>query len=117
MNRTTMGALVLVAIMLLLAGGVVLAKNIDCSGGSCVGTKRGDGINGTTGDFMYFRGDGDDTIYSGGGDDYIWDFNGGGDVDRDIRGKGNDTINVKDGDNLDEVDCGPGKDEVFADPG
>lgn len=134
MNRKTIVVLMAVALVLLLAGGVVLAKDFQCdppTGDKCVGTKKADDILGTTGDdeiygrgndvigghFPFFSDSGDDTIFGRRGDDEIRDFNAGGDVDRTFGGKGDDVINVGDGDAFDEVDCGPGKDQFAADPG
>jgi Ca2+-binding RTX toxin-like protein len=135
MNRMTMLAVVLVTAALLVASGVVLAKDVSCgppASGPCVGTRKADGLFGTTGndeisgrggndtiigDFPYFSGAGNDTIRGSDGDDSLYDFNGGGDIDQVFGGKGNDFIQVADGDGLDEVDCGAGKDEVKADPG
>ena len=47
MNRTTVAALLVVAMALLLASGVVLARSITCTGGPCNGTKRADQITGS----------------------------------------------------------------------
>ena len=128
MNRTTIGALLMVAMALLLAGGVVLAKNITCTGGPCVGTKKADIMIGSPGtDQIKGRGgadgingfNGDDTIDGGGGNDSIGDQLGTvPDVDHITGGKGNDVINVREQDPSDEpdfVDCGPGTDTVFVD--
>jgi Ca2+-binding RTX toxin-like protein len=123
MRRTPLMALAVAAVVLLLAGGAVLAKAITCTGGPCIGTKRVDSIAGTTGnDEISGRGGnnhiiGDYPYFSGAGDDSIWDFVGSGDIDQVFAGKGNDSIQVKDGDDLDTVDCGSGKDEDVADPG
>jgi Ca2+-binding RTX toxin-like protein len=132
MKRNLILALVVVT-ALLLAGGAVLARNIDCTGGLCTGTKRADSIVGTAGaDEIVGRagndtliGDpanstGDDLIRGGAGNDAISDPFDGADVDTIFGGKGNDTINVREGasggDNPDIVDCGPGTDTVVVDP-
>ena len=113
---------------LLLTGGVVLAKNIDCTGGPCVGTKkadtfRGSGvadqITGRGGNDLIDSGEGDDEVRGGGGADVITDNVPVPDVDTIFGGKGNDSIDVREGaafnDNPDFVDCGPGIDTVFFD--
>jgi Ca2+-binding RTX toxin-like protein len=117
---------------LLVAGGAVLAKNIDCPGGLCTGTKKADSLVGTTGDDeIVGRGSndtligdpanstGDDLLRGGSGDDAISDPFDGADVDTVFGGKGNDTINVREGasggDDPDVVDCGPGTDAVIVD--
>ncbi|HEX5991006.1 MAG TPA: hypothetical protein VFY70_00435 [Thermomicrobiales bacterium] len=128
MNRTTIVALLVVAVALLLGSGVVLAKNITCTGGPCVGTKKADIMIGSAGtDQIKGRGgadgingfNGDDTIDGGGGNDSIGDQLGTvPDVDHITGGKGNDIIDVREGDvndTPDQVDCGPGTDTVFVD--
>ena len=135
-NRTTM-LVFLVAIALLLAGGAVLAKDFSCAtpiDNPCVGTKKADTIIGTAGDDVIngrggndtiagdpFISSGDDLIRGGAGNDDISDPFIGNDVDTIFGGKGDDTINVREGadfsDNPDVVDCGPGTDTVFVDPG
>ena len=132
MNRTRMLAVLLMAAVLLIASGAAVAKSVDCTGGPCIGTKRDDSLRGTTGndeisgrggndaifgDFPLGSGIGNDTIRGGDGDDTIWDFVGSGDLDQVFGGKGNDSIQVADGDNLDKVDCGASRDEVLADQG
>jgi Ca2+-binding RTX toxin-like protein len=136
MTRNVILALIVVT-ALLLASGVVLAKNFSCgppTDGPCVGTKKGDSIVGTAGDDEIngrggndtLIGDpigstGDDLISGGGGNDGISDPFEGNDVDTIFGGKGDDTINVREGaafsDNPDIVDCGPGIDAVVVDPG
>jgi len=130
MRRTTIVALLVVAVTLLVVGGVVLAKSITCTAGvTCTGTKRADQITGSFGaDIINGRGggdtidggNGDDTINGGGGNDTISDIGVVPDVDTIKGGKGNDIIDVREGaalnDNPDFVDCGPGTDTVFVDP-
>jgi Ca2+-binding RTX toxin-like protein len=138
MNRPTMLALLMVAVALLLASGVVLARDFSCgpaTDGPCVGTKKNDRITGTTGDDEInarsgrdsivgdpFDGDGDDVMRGGDGDDSITDNPPANDVDTIFGGKGDDTINVREGasfsDSPDFVDCGPGDNDVaIVDPG
>jgi Ca2+-binding RTX toxin-like protein len=132
-NRTTMLALLILA-ALLLTGGTVLAKSIECTGGPCIGTKRGDSIFGVAGtDQIDGRGGGDDifgdprsgsagndTIHGGGGGDKITDSGDAGsneDIDHIFAEKGDDVINVREGDDsVDVVHCGGGRDSIFADP-
>jgi Ca2+-binding RTX toxin-like protein len=129
MNRTTIAALAVVAIALLLAGGVVLAKAITCTAGvTCTGTEKADQITGSfDADIIKARGgndtidggNGSDTINGGRGSDTITDIGNVPDVDTITGGKGNDSIDVREGaalnDNPDFVDCGPGTDTVFID--
>ena len=129
MNRQTIATLVVVVVALLLAGGVVLAKEISCTGGVCLGTNKADIITGSTGtDQIKGRDGGDtinddiggsDTIRGGNGSDTITDIGVVPDVDHIFGGKGNDVIDVQEGaalnDNPDTVECGPGTDTVFVD--
>ena len=127
MNRKTIATLAVVVVALLLASGVVLARSITCPGGVCLGTKRADTITGTVGtDEINGRGGGDtidggngsDTIAGGGGNDTITDIGVVPDIDRVSGGKGNDIIDVREGDPgdaPDQVDCGPGTDTIFFD--
>jgi Ca2+-binding RTX toxin-like protein len=137
MKGTTMLALLMMAVALLLASGVVLAKDFSCgppTDGPCVGTRKGDNIVGTTGDDEIngrsgndtligdpTDGTGDDLMRGGGGNDDFTDNFPGNDVDTIFGGKGDDTINVREGasfsDTPDIVDCGPGIDAVVVDPG
>ena len=126
MNRTTMVALLVVAVALLLGSGVVLARSITCTGGVCLGTKKADVMTGSVGtDQIKGRGgadsidggNGNDTI-DGGGNDTIVDIGIVPDVDHITGGKGDDIIDVREGDPTDtpdQVDCGPGTDTVFVD--
>ncbi len=125
---------------LLLSGAAVLAENVTC-GGPCAGTGQNDNILGSAkkddirgrggDDFIFgdpFVQDGspkaDDTIHGGRGKDVI---TGNASVIQIIRGadadvifgdRGNDQISVKDGDDQDRVDCGPGNnDTVLFDKG
>jgi Ca2+-binding RTX toxin-like protein len=127
MKRNVILALAVVAVALSMVGGVVLAKSITCTGGPCNGTKRADTItgsvvadtiNGRAGGDTIDGGNGNDTINGGGGNDSITDIGVVPDVDIVTGGKGNDIIDVREGDLNDEqdkVDCGPGTDTIFFD--
>jgi len=127
MHRKTLVALAVVAMTLLLVGGVVLAKSITCTGGTCNGTKKADQIIGSVGaDTINGRGgadtidggNGNDTINGGGGNDRITDIGVVPDVDIITGGSGDDIIDVREGDvndAQDNVDCGPGTDTIFFD--
>ena len=116
----------MLAAALLLTGGVVLAKNINCTGGKCVGTKKADIITGSFGDDTIFGRGGNDRIvddlgtteiHGGSGNDEIIDVNRS--VATIFGEKGDDSINVREGNadfDPDFVDCGPGIDTVFVDP-
>jgi Ca2+-binding RTX toxin-like protein len=133
MNQRVILMLGVLAAAVLLTGGAVLARNIDCTGGLCTGTKKSDNLVGTAGDDeIVGRGGGDtligdpvnstgdDLLRGGGGNDTISDPFDGADVDTVFGGKGNDVINVREGasggDDPDVVDCGPGTDTVVVDP-
>src|SRR5829696_2693301 len=101
MHRRTLVALALVAMALLLVGGVVLAKSISCTAGvTCNGSKKADQITGSIGA---------DTIDGRSGNDTITDADPGvPDVDIITGGKGDDIIDVREGDVNDApdfVDC------------
>jgi Ca2+-binding RTX toxin-like protein len=126
MTRTTIFALIVVTVMLLLAGGAVLAKDVTCTGGECLGTKRADTIAGTTGNDQIRAGAGGDDIDGNGGSDVIRGGLGndtidvsGADSQRDtiFGGEGDDVIGVEDNNSADKVDCGPGKDTVVLEKG
>jgi len=114
-----------------LAGGTVLAKDIICTSGHCVGTERADTMQGASGNDELARrrgnnaifGDregapaGNDLLRGGPGNDLISDGSQIVDTDTVFGGKGDDRIDVKEEDaSVDVVDCGPGTDTVFADP-
>ena len=107
--------LVIMALALLVASGVALAKTINCNGGLCFGTKNPDSIFGTNrhdtvfaragGDFVSGRGGaddlngeyGNDRIFGGWGDDWVK----GGRHDDMVKGDlGNDQITGGPGDNV-----------------
>src|SRR5215218_6935464 len=107
MNRTTIVALLVVTMALLLSGGTVLAKNITCTGGTCVGTRKADNMQGKFDNDTIFgrRGNdrivedgGNDEIHGGSGNDEIIDTGPGPDVDTIFGDKGDDTIRVNEGD-------------------
>src|SRR5215218_8357072 len=93
--RRTILLLTAVAVAILLAGGVALAKNISCArqgGNVCVGTNNADTITGTNrADTIKARG-GNDTVLARGGKDKI--FGGDGFDGLLDGGLGNDTLNA-----------------------
>ena len=100
--------LVLVAAVLALTGGAVLAVDKTCFGSDCVGTRGADKITSSSNGPNNIAGmEGNDIITSGVFHDEIY-----GD-------EGNDTIDVQEGDEFpDMVNCVPGtKDKVFFDEG
>jgi Ca2+-binding RTX toxin-like protein len=130
MKRTALLALGVVAVALLLAGGTVLAKHIICKSGHCVGTERADTMQGASGndELAGRRGNdaifgdregtpaGDDLLRGGPGKDLLFDGSQIVDTDTVFGGKGDDRVDVKEGDDsVDDVDCGPGQDTIFAD--
>lgn len=100
------------SLMVVTAAGAAYAVTKVCDT-TCEGTKRGDTLTGTAADT---------TFYGKRGGDRITDI-AGADNDVVYAGSGNDTVNVEDNvqgnnkDNADYVDCGPGYDTVFFDPG
>ncbi len=101
--------LVVVAAVLALAGGMVLAESKTCATVDCVGTREADTMTG--------RDNAPDRIAGMEGDDQI---DGGGGSDTLYGDEGNDTIHVDEfnGAAGDTVNCGPGtKDRVFFDRG
>jgi Ca2+-binding RTX toxin-like protein len=96
MMRRVAILLAVMGIMLALFAGVALAKTIVGTDGSntLIGTRQDDVIRGL-----------------GGGDT----IEGRGDKDALFGGAGRDVIRARDGER-DRIDCGPGHDEVFADP-
>jgi Ca2+-binding RTX toxin-like protein len=131
MKRTAMLALGVVAVALLLTGGTVLAKDIICTSGHCVGTERDDTMQGASGkdELAGRRGNddifgdvegapaGNDLLRGGPGKDLLFDGSQIVDTDTVFGGKGDDRIDVQEHDSsVDHVECGPGTDTVFADP-
>lgn len=118
MRRTT-ALVAMVALAVLLASGVALARNITCpnkDNGSCVGTNKMDTITGTTkADAIKARG-GDDTVTARGGNDKVSGGDGGDLLD---GGSGKDRLNG--GSNpdtaLEFLAGGPGDDVLVESPG
>jgi Ca2+-binding RTX toxin-like protein len=125
MKRNVILALVVMT-ALLLAGGAVLAEDVTCTGGECLGSKGADLIAGTAGNDEIRGGAGGDVINGNGGGDVISGGVGndtisvaGLDSQRDtiFGGKGDDLIGVNENNSADNVDCGPGKDTVILEKG
>lgn len=99
-------------LLVVLTAGAAYAVTKVCNT-TCEGTKKRDTLTGTAADT---------TFYGKRGGDRITDI-AGPDNDVVYAGRGNDTVNVEDNvqgnnkDNADYVDCGPGYDTVFFDPG
>jgi hypothetical protein len=110
-----------VSTALLLAAGIprpiVLAKSIARGGGKCVGTERRDLSTGSAGADQIAGRDGNDVIRGGAGNDQIGDaFGENPDIDQIFGGKGDDVINVAEGDGSEDFgDCGRGEDDVAID--
>lgn len=126
MTRKLMLGLVPLTAALLLAGGTALAKEITCGAGRCVGTDRSDTMIGTLiedvivgrdgGDVINGRA-GSDELRGGRGNDQLVDDAVGADGDRLFGGKGDDILQMQEHDgSADFADCGPGHDQVTADP-
>jgi Ca2+-binding RTX toxin-like protein len=113
--------LAVIALAIVVGGGVAVAATIRCDGGRCSGTNRPDSIFGTNrhdaifakdgGDFVNGRAgadnlngeDGDDEVLGGWGDDWV---KGGRHDDAVAGGLGNDRITG-----------GPGDNDIWADDG
>ncbi|HEY7034808.1 MAG TPA: hypothetical protein VH482_25940 [Thermomicrobiales bacterium] len=121
MKRQMMAVLGVLALALVLSGGVAMAKFIACTGGSCVGTDASDSISGLNsvsipdtisglgardeiatnagndfadggaGDDAIHGQQGDDRLFGGSGNDFI---DGGRGIDTIRAGVGNDTVNA-----------------------
>jgi hypothetical protein len=119
MRRTTL-LITAMAVAILVAGGVALAKNISCArqdGRVCVGTNKADVITGTNKSERISARGGNDQVMARGGRDRIFGQDGGDDpLD---GGAGNDKINA--GPNpvnvLDAAVGGTGDDELVESPG
>jgi Ca2+-binding RTX toxin-like protein len=97
MRRSILMLVPLALVVLLLASGVALAKNIggDEGDNTLTGTKRADTIHGRGGDDVIYGKRGNDTIYGENGDDSLY------------GGKGRDRL-YSAGTYMDVVDCGRG---------
>src|SRR5919199_6496102 len=89
--------LVAVAVALLLASGVALAKTFHCNGGLCRGTNNNDTIYGSDARDPIYSLRGADLVRGNGSADSL---NGDGGRDRLSGGRGNDTVNGGDDDDL-----------------
>jgi hypothetical protein len=116
--RRSVLLLAAVAVVLVLASGVALARTINCDGGRCLGTNNNDTMYGTSKrDTMYgFRGA--DLMRGYGRADSV---NGDGGRDRLSGGRGDDTVNGGDADDVvagnsgnDRLHAGNGDDRVEA---
>jgi len=92
MTRKTIGLLAVLALGLLLTGGVALAASVFCTGGQCVGTEASDTMQGldsrSTPDQIFGLG-ARDSIFANAGDDEVI---GGAGSDEIGGGAGNDTL-------------------------
>jgi Ca2+-binding RTX toxin-like protein len=101
--------LVVVAALLLLAGGIALAKEIRCKGGPCRGTSRADSIVGSVRRDVIVAKAGNDQVVAGRGSDEV---RGGPGDDNILFGEdGNDKL--LGGDGIDNLVGGAGRDSVF----
>jgi Ca2+-binding RTX toxin-like protein len=121
MMRKMMGVLAVLALALVLSGGIAMAKFVACTGGPCVGTNSSDSISGLNsvsvpdtisglgardeiatnagsdfadggaGDDAIHGQQGDDRLFGGSGKDFI---DGGRGIDTIRAGVGNDSINA-----------------------
>jgi len=133
--RRSVLLLAVVAVVLVLASGVALARTINCDGGRCLGTNNNDTMYGSSHrDTMYglrgadlMRGNGRaDSVNGDGGRDRLSGGRGddtvnGGDADDVVAGNsGNDTLNAGNGDDRveavdemsDGITCGNGNNDV-----
>jgi Ca2+-binding RTX toxin-like protein len=121
MKRKMMGVLAVLALALVLSGGVAMAKFVACTGGSCVGTEFSDTISGLdsasipdTISGLGARDEiatnaGNDFADGGPGDDAIHGQLG---IDRLFGGAGNDFIDG--GPGIDTIRAGAGNDSIVA---
>ena len=109
------GTTLVMGVMLLVGGGVALAKTITGTNGpdTLIGTTSADQISGLRGGDYIDGVQGDDTLYGGPGNDKVRGRDGkdriAGGLHRDVLlgGAANDTIRAADG-YQDTIDCGPG---------
>jgi RTX calcium-binding nonapeptide repeat (4 copies)/WD40-like Beta Propeller Repeat len=97
-----------------------VAAKAPAIGKTVKGTAKADRLTGTPGPDTIHGGGGNDRIAGAAGDDKLYGdagddtIIGGAGRDAIFGGSGNDTIRADDGE-LDNIDCGPGKDTVVAD--
>ena len=110
MTRKMMGVVAVLALGLLLTGGVALAKFVACTGGQCLGTQFSDTISGlnsrSTPDRIFALGS-NDHVETNAGDDFA---NGGAGIDSLGGQAGNDTLQGASGDDF--IDGGIGRDTL-----
>ena len=103
------------ALLLALTAGMASAQSalatVDCSAD---GTRD---CNGTSGPDTITEGGGDDTIRAMEGNDEVFANRSGGDEDIIFLRQGADFANADDGDGMDVVNCGAGRDRVIVDRG
>ncbi len=107
--RRTVLLLALVVLGLLLASGVALAVNKQCTGYPCYGTDDADTLYERAGNGV------DDRIYSKPGNDIVRVNAFSSDNDIIFGGMGRDTLNADDGDKRDEVYGERGFDRCYVD--
>src|SRR5215212_6733420 len=100
-----------VALLTMLVAGAAFAVNKQCSAKPCFGTNQED--------TLYERGGNGvgDEIYGRKGPDRIFATSFTNDTDVLYGGRGNDRLDTRDGDGLDEAWGGPGLDRCWVDPG
>lgn len=122
--RRVLVLLAVVAALVVMAAGAVVAVNKSCVGGDCVGSREDDVLTGSANVDRIAAMEGNDAITGLAGSDEIYGDEGndtiddnGPAVDLDIiyADEGNDTINVYEAGTpgVDTVSCGPGTDRVF----
>ena len=141
MRRAVVWLTMITVALVLVGGGVALAKKIRCDGGGCFGTNRADSMYGTNrydamyakrgNDYLTGRGAGDnlngqegnDRVYGGYGDDWVKGgkqadvVKGGLGNDRITGGSGNNTLRAGDG-QRDLIVCSPNSyNFIYFDPG
>ncbi len=115
--RKTLLTFLVVAVALVLGGGVALAATVRCEGGACEGTARPDILNGSGArDAIYGFGS-DDRLYGNRGDDLL---RGGPGADELYGGPGGDRFYGEGGSDhfyggvgRDRMTGGPGKDTLY----
>jgi Ca2+-binding RTX toxin-like protein len=110
MTRKMMGALAVLALGLLLTGGVAMAKFVACTGGQCLGTQFSDtisGLNSTSVPDRIFAIGSNDHVETNAGDDFA---NGGAGHDALHGQAGKDTLQGSSGNDF--ITGGPGRDTI-----